>query len=146
MTIEIDARGPFIEAVVKGVLAPEDLAPLLGAMRAAMDRGPFVLLTDTLKMKSATAGVLPAFSEGMKRLPPMSGIWLADAVVVSSPVAQFALSTLILLTPLPTEMKVFSDRASALEWCSRVLHIAGQTIESRRAVDSAPSHRGPRWP
>jgi hypothetical protein len=145
MSIEIEVRGPFLDVVVKGVLAVDDLGPLLGAMRTARENGPFVMLTDTLKMKSGSAGVLPEFSEGLKRMPSLKGIWLGDAVVVASPVAQFALSTLLLLAPLPTEMKVFSDRSSALEWCHRVLHVAGRAIESRRPGDSSSVSRGSRW-
>jgi hypothetical protein len=142
MTIEIEMRGSLVDVKVVGALVPEDLASLFGAMCAARERGPFVMVTDTLKMKSASHSVLPQFSEGLKRLPPMTGMWLGDAVVVSSPVAQFALSTLMLLAPLPTEMKVFGERPAALEWCSRVLLQAGEAIELRNR-DSSGRHKLP---
>jgi hypothetical protein len=124
------ANGPFIEAIVSDDLAIEDLPPLLEALEAGRKRGPFVVLTDTTQMKSAPRPVLKAFADALKQLPPMKKIWVADAVVLNSAVTRFLLSTLILIAPIPTEVKVFERREEAERWCRFMLRKAGVKTEA----------------
>ena len=121
MSIKILVNGPFVDVRVSDVITDEDLPPLLDAFDSARRRGPFVVLTDTLEMKSAPRQVLMRFAEGLKQLPPMKGVWLGDAVVIRSPLARFAVSTLVLVAPLPTEIKVFEARYEAERWCAQLL-------------------------
>lgn len=128
MTIKISVDAAFVDVLVTNNLMVEDLPELLRALETAPRNGPFVVLTDTLKMREAPASVLMAFSNQLKALPPMKDVWLADAVVTGSALARFALSTLIMVAPLPTNVKVFEARRTAERWCATVLETAGVAV------------------
>ena len=128
MAIKIEIVGPLVDVIVTEALATSDLPDLLAAITSARRRGPFVLITDTLKMKSAPLPIISAFSDGLKKLPPMKDVWLADAVLINSGFARFALSTLAMLAPLPTEVKVFEHRAAGEQWCTAILEKAGVSL------------------
>jgi hypothetical protein len=134
MSIEVIVSGRFVDVLVRDDLTMADLPVLLKALEAARTRGPFVVLTDTTRMKNASRAVLVAFAERLKDLPPMKETWLADAVVISSGVTRFLLSTLILVAPLPTQLKVFERRAEAEAWC--MAHL-------QKAVGGAAAHPPP---
>jgi hypothetical protein len=125
MAIHITISGPFVSADVRDTLSVEDLPPLFQAFETAARNGPFVLLTDTTHVKSAPRAVIMAFSERFKALPSMKDLWLGDAVVLTSPSIRFVFSLLLMVTPLPTEVKSFDRRADAERWCARVLRDAG---------------------
>lgn len=131
MSIKIAVGGPFLDVLVTDVLAEADLPPLLEAIEAARQRGPFIILTDTLQMKSAPRTVIQEFASALKRLPLMKGVWLGDAVVTSSAVTRFLLSTLIMVAPLPTEVQVFERREHAERWCAFLLTKAGVPVPSQ---------------
>jgi hypothetical protein len=109
-------------------LAVEDLGELFRAFEAAAKVGPFVVLTDTLHMKAAPRAVISAFSEGMKKRPLPPNTWLGDAVVVRSPAVRFILSTLLVVAPMPTEVKAFDKRTDAMHWCEWILRRAGLAV------------------
>jgi hypothetical protein len=121
MSLKVHVEGAFLDVIVSDVLALEDLPILIEALKIARRKGPFVVLTDTLAMKASPRQVIMHFSDELKQLPSMKNIWLGDAVVISSPLARFALSTLILVAPLPTEVKVFEHREPAVRWCRSLL-------------------------
>jgi hypothetical protein len=125
MGIKIAVSGPFLDVLVTDTLEQRDLPPLLDAIEAARQKGPFVLLTDTLSMKSAPRQIITEFATALKRLPPMKNLWLGDAVVTGSPVTRFILSSLIMVAPLPTEVQVFEKRDPAERWCGFLLTRAG---------------------
>ena len=125
MTIKSTLNGPFLTVEAIDVLSLDDLPSLLKAFENARQAGPFVVLTDTTQMKSSPRVVISAFAEGLKRMPSMSKIWLGDAVVVSSPAVRFVLSTLLIVAPMPTEVKVFENRSEARRWCVAILRKAG---------------------
>ena len=128
MSIKIAASGPFLDVLVTDVLAEADLPALFSAMETARRKGPFVVLTDTLAMKSAPRPVIMAFIGGLKQLPSMKDTWLGDAVVVRSPLTRFVVSTLIMAAPLPTDVQVFEKRDRAELWCALILMKAGVSI------------------
>ena len=125
MTIKSTLNGPFLTVEALDVLSLDDLPSLLKAFENARQAGPFVVLTDTTQMKSSPRVVISAFAEGLKRMPSMSKVWLGDAVVVSSPAVRFVLSTLLIVAPMPTEVKVFENRSEARRWCVAILRKAG---------------------
>lgn len=131
MSIQIAVSGPLLDVLVTDVLAEGDLPPLLKAIEDARQRGPFVVLTDTLSMKSAPRPVITQFANALKSLPSMKGVWLGDAVVTSSAVTRFVLSTLIMVAPLPTEVQVFDRRDAAERWCGFLLVRAGLSVPSQ---------------
>ncbi len=131
MSIKIVVSGPFLDVIVSDALAEGDLPPLLEAIDTARKKGPFVLLTDTLQMKSAPRPVISDFAGALKRLPPMKGVWLGDAVVTGSAVTRFLLSTLIMVAPLPTEVQVFERREHAERWCSFLLVRGGVPVPTQ---------------
>lgn len=128
MTIRVTANGPFLKVEALDVLAVEDLAPLFKAFETASRAGPFVVLTDTTLMKSAPRQVISAFADGLKLLPPLSKIWLGNAVVVNSAAVRFVLSTLLIVAPMPTEVKAFDDLMEARRWCGSILGREGLTV------------------
>jgi hypothetical protein len=124
MTIKVRVHGSFLDVHVTEDLTMDDLPVLLDAMDHARQAGPFVLLTDTTQMNAAPRPVISAFADRLKKLPSMKQVWLGDAVVISSPVVRFVVSTLIMIAPLPTAVKVFEGRDEALEWCGKILERA----------------------
>jgi hypothetical protein len=121
MTIKASRHGPFVVVEAIDVLSVGDLPTLFEAFDAAHRAGPFVVLTDTLAMHSAPRPVISAFVEGIKERPSVSKAWLGDAVLVRSPAVRFVLSTLLVVAPMPTEVKVFERRHEARRWCGEVL-------------------------
>ncbi|MBI5495397.1 MAG: hypothetical protein HY904_10265 [Deltaproteobacteria bacterium] len=124
MTLTLSQHGSFLDVIVTQTLTPDDVADLLRAIDAQRLRGPFVILTDTSGMKAAPRPVVMLFVEGMKTRPPLRDIWLANAVVVNSPAARFVLSTLLMIAPMPTQVKAFDKRADAETWLTDVLRQA----------------------
>ena len=125
MTIRATQTGPLVLLECTGVLAEEDLGALFSAFETARRAGPFVVITDTLKMDSAPHAVLSAFSARLKQMPSLRKVWLGDAVVVSTAAVRFILSTLLVIAPMPTEVKAFDDMGDARQWCASVLRRAG---------------------
>jgi hypothetical protein len=121
MTIQAKIRSSLVTLECEGTLEEKDLDELFDAFAEARQRGPFVVITDTTRMKSAPRKVLAAFSERLKQLPSLTGVWLGDAVVISSPAVRFIVSTLLIIAPMPTEVKVFELRAEAQRWCEEIL-------------------------
>lgn len=128
MSLSVSITGPFVDVVVSEVLTRADLDPLLDALAEMRARGPFVLLTDTTAMRSAPREVVMSFAERLKAMPPMKNIWLGDAVVLKSPLARFAVSTLVLVAPLPTDVKAFESRLQAEQWCGEILRKHNVTV------------------
>src|SRR4051794_36464938 len=104
MAIQVVVSGPFVDVRVTDTLELVDLPRLFDAFETARLKGPFVVLTDTLEMRASAPSVVMAFAEGLKKLPSMKDVWLGDAVVLGSSIARFALSTLLMVAPLPTEV------------------------------------------
>ncbi len=128
MTIKVTTNGPFLVVDALDALAIEDLPTLFEAFEKAAAAGPFVVLTDTTLMKSSPRQVITAFADGLKKMPSLSKSWLGNAVVVNSPAVRFVLSTLLIVAPMPTEVKVFDDRMAARRWCGSILGREGITI------------------
>src|SRR5262249_39775681 len=124
VTIRVAVNGPLVTLDCIGVLAPEDLGTLFKGFDAARLAGPFVVITDTTRMKSAPREVLVAFTERLKRLGSLTDLWLGDAVVVKSPTVRFILTTLIVVAPMPTEVKAFENLNDAKVWCTWILRRA----------------------
>jgi hypothetical protein len=110
------------------VFTEDDLVPLFGAFETACQAGPFVVVSDTIHMKSASRAVLAAFSDRVKTMPALRGTWLGSAVVISSPAVRFMLSTILMMAPMPTEVKAFDERRAALRWCGEILRRAGVRV------------------
>jgi hypothetical protein len=121
MPIKASISGPLVVLDTSGVVTEDELGVLFDAFQKAAASGPFVVLTDTTEMKSAPRPVLVAFSNRIRQMPHVSRLWLGDAVVVTSTAVRFILSTLMVLAPLPTEMKLFPERAKARHWCAMLL-------------------------
>ena len=128
MTIRALANGPFLTVEAIDVLSQEDLPTLFKAFEKASAAGQFVVLTDTSQLKSAPRQVISAFSDGIKKMPALSKAWLGNAVVVNSPAVRFVLSTLLIVAPMPTEVKAFDDRMEARRWCGSILGREGISI------------------
>jgi hypothetical protein len=128
MAITTTISGGYVTAEVRGSLEMEDLEPLFEALETARRQGPFVLLTDASDIKTAPRNVLSVFARRLEELPSLQGIWLGDAVVVSSPAVRFVLSTLLIIAPLPTEVKAFDRRLDAERWCAGLLRSAGLPV------------------
>lgn len=128
MTIKATISGPLVSLEALGVLAEADLDALFQAFEKARSAGPFVVITDTTRMKSAPAAVLSTFGSKLKKMSSLANIWLGDAVVVNSPTVRFALSTLLIVAPMPTETKVFDQMAEARRWCAWILRRAGLAV------------------
>ena len=122
MTIHTHASGPYLRVEAIDVLTQEDLPALFKAFEAAHRAGPFVVLTDTMQMKSAPRAVIAAFADGLKKIAPGSKNWVGDAVVVKSAAVRFVLSTLLVVAPMPTEVKAFDNPQEARRWCAWLLH------------------------
>jgi hypothetical protein len=134
--IKVTVNGPYIGVDAIDVLSMDDLDPLFKAFENAARAGRFVVLTDTTRMKTAPRAVMSGFVDGLKRVPNLSGNWLGDAVVISSPAVRFVLSTLLMVAPMPTEVKAFEFRSPAQQWCAGILQKAGLVTppELRKAV------------
>ena len=133
MSIKAKITGPLVTLECHGVLVEGDLDALFAAFAEARKGGPFVVITDTTPMKSAPSAVLRAFSDRLKKLPSLTGIWLGDGVVISSPAVRFVVSTLLMLAPLPTEVKVFESHVQARRWSTDILRRANLTVPEQRA-------------
>jgi hypothetical protein len=128
MTLHASAKGPLVTLECVDVLTEDDLTPLFKAFDAARRAGPFAVITDTRRMTSAPPAVLSAFSARLKQMPPLRNIWLGDAVVVNSAAVRFILSTLLMVAPMPTEVKAFDDLPEARRWCATILRRAGVSV------------------
>ena len=128
MTIKVTTNGPFLTVDALDVLAEDDLPSLFKAFETASRSGPFVVLTDTTSMKSSPRQVISAFADGLKRMPSLSKIWLGNAVVVNSPAVRFVLSTLLIVAPMPTEVKVFDQKLEARRWLGSILGREGISL------------------
>jgi hypothetical protein len=128
MTIKSKLTGPYLNVEASDVLSEDDLPALFDAFEKAHKLGPFVVLTDTTNLKSSPRGVISAFAQGIKSVAPGSKNWLGDAVVVKSAAVRFVLSTLIVVAPLPTEVKAFDDPKEAKRWCAWLLRREGLSI------------------
>ena len=138
MTIKAQITGPLVTLECHGVLAEGNLDTLFEAFAEARKKGPFVVITDTTQMKSAPPAVLRAFSDRLKQLPSLSKIWLGDAVVISSPAVRFVLSTLLMLAPMPTEVKVFERLSEARRWCTEILRRNNLAVPEERPSEERP--------
>lgn len=125
MTIKAHATGPVLTLECLDVLTEDDLDTVFGAFEKARKTGQFVVITDTTRMKSAPREVISAFSSRLKQMPSLSNVWLGDAVVISSSAVRFIVSTLLIVAPMPTEVKVFETAAEARRWSSWLLRRAG---------------------
>ena len=132
MTIKATITGPLVMLDCIGILAEPDLDALFDAFAEARKKGPFVVITDTTHMKSSPAGVIRAFSDRLKKLPSLNKIWLGDAVVISSPAVRFVVSTLLMVAPLPTDVKVFERLVEARRWCTDILTRSNLTVPEQR--------------
>lgn len=121
MTIKATVTGPFIELDVIDDLTMDDLQPLFDAFSGTSRGGPFVVLTDTTRMRAAPRPVINAFGEGLRRMPSIKETWLGDAVVCRSPSVRFVISTLLIVAPMPTQVMAFDDRFDAVRWCAALL-------------------------
>lgn len=128
MTIRTKQTGAWLNVEASDVLTEDDLRPLFKAFEKAHAAGPFVVITDTVNLKSAPRPVISAFAQGIKEVAPGSKNWLGDAVVVKSAAVRFVLSTLIVVAPLPTEVKAFDDAGEARRWCASLLRREGVSI------------------
>jgi hypothetical protein len=125
MTIHATLSGPVVTLDCIGVLAEEDLDTLFKAFDRARKAGPFVVITDTTRMKSASREIIGSFASRLKQGPPLTNVWLGDAVVISSSAVRFIVSTLLIVAPMPTEVKVFETASEAKRWSSWILRRAG---------------------
>jgi len=128
MPIRTQKNGPFLTVEATGVLVEDDLPGLYKAFEEAHRAGPFVVLTDTTNMTTAPRAVISAFADGLKKVAPGSKAWLGDAVVVKSPAVRFVLSTLLVVAPMPTEVKAFDNPMEARRWCAWILRREGLII------------------
>jgi hypothetical protein len=128
MTIKAITTGPVLTLECLDVLTVEDLDPLFVAFERARKAGPFVVMTDTTHMKSAPREVISAFSNRLKQLPSLNDVWLGDAVVIHSAAVRFIVSTLLVVAPMPTEVKVFETVVEAKRWCSWLLRRNGLAV------------------
>lgn len=128
MTIRATVTGPLVTLEAIGVLSEADLDVLFGAFERAHRAGPFVVITDTARMMSAPRRVVSAFADRLKETPHLTEKWLGDAVLVGSPAVRFILSTLLVIAPLPTEVKVFGQAVEARAWCAMLLRKHGIPI------------------
>jgi hypothetical protein len=97
MSIKATIVGAVVTLECIDVLSVEDLDALFKAFDNARRAGPFVVITDTTHMKSAPREVLGAFASRLKQLPPLTNVWLGDAVVISSTAVRFVVSTLLVI-------------------------------------------------
>jgi len=125
MTIKATTAGPVVTLECLDVLKEEDLDTLFEAFERARKAGPFVVITDTTHMKSAPREIIMAFASRLKRMPPLNNVWLGDAVVISSSAVRFIISTLLVVAPMPTEVKVFQTVAEAKIWVGWLLRRSG---------------------
>jgi len=132
MPIKAKITGPLVTLECHGTLADADLDVLFDAFADARKRGPFVVITDTTHMKTAPHTVLRVFSERLKKVPSLAHIWLGDAVVISSPAVRFVVSTLLMIAPLPTEVKVFESLVQARRWATDILRRANLEVPEQR--------------
>lgn len=128
MSIHATVNGPLVTLECADVLAEDDLRALFQAFDKASSAGRFVVITDTTRLKSAPRAVISAFTDRLKKNPGLSSNWLGDAVVVSSAAVRFVLSTLLVVAPLPTEVKAFDDRKEANRWCAGLLRKASLSV------------------
>ena len=128
MPIKASISGPLVLLDTSGAVVEDELDVLFDAFQKASEAGPFVVLTDTSQMKSVPRSVLVAFSDRLKRMPTVRKLWLGDAVVVTSTAVRFIVSTLMIMAPLPTEMKLFAGRAQARHWCAMLLRRHGLAV------------------
>ena len=125
MSIKATIAGPVVTLECSGVLSEGDLDTLFKAFESARKVGPFVVITDTTQMRSAPRDVLSAFASRLKQLPPLTNTWLGDAVVIHSTTVRFIVSTLLIIAPMPTEVKVFETVSEAKRWSAWLLRRAG---------------------
>jgi hypothetical protein len=128
MTIRVNTNGPFLKVEAIAALEVEDLPALFKAFEDAARAGSFVVLTDTTAMTSSPRHVISAFADGIKSIPGLAKSWKGNAVVVKSPAVRFVLSTLLIVAPMPTEVRAFDDRMEARRWCGSILGREGVTI------------------
>lgn len=128
MTIKATVTGPLVTLDAIDVLDEADLRVLFAAFEEARRAGSFVVLTDTSRLKSAPRKVISVFADRLKEHPNLSGSWLGNAIVVTSPTVRFILSTLMIIAPMPTEVKVLAERAEARHWCAMLLRQNGLLV------------------
>jgi hypothetical protein len=128
MSLKASVTGPLVVLEATDVLYDRDLDVLFGAFERARKAGPFVVLTDTVGLKSAPRAVISELASRLKEVPGLEEVWLGDAVVVSSAAVRFVLSTLLVIAPMPTEVKVFSQRMEARHWCAMLLRRHGLMV------------------
>jgi hypothetical protein len=128
MPIKATISGPLVVLEITGAVQEDEIEVIFDAFERAQRAGPFVALTDTNGMKSAGRPVLTRFAARIKQMPGLSKTWLGDAVVVTSTPVRFILTTLLAITPVPTEVKVFAQRIEARHWCAMVLRRNGLLV------------------
>jgi hypothetical protein len=125
MTIHATYTGSVVTLECLDVLNEEDLDTVFAAFDRARKAGRFAVITDTTRMKSAPREIITAFASRLKEGPPLRDVWLGDAVVISSSAVRFIVSTLLVLAPMPTEVKVFETVSEAKRWTSWLLRRSG---------------------
>ena len=128
MTILAQQTGALVTLDCADELTLNDLVMLSDAFETARDAGPFVVLTDTTRLRSASREVVDSFSNRLKRMPSLDGIWLGDAMVIQSSSIHFLLSMLVMAAPPSTEVKAFDNRREAVRWCGEVLCRSGVLV------------------
>lgn len=126
--IRVTVTGPLITLNAMDVLEEADLDVLFEAFEDARRGGSFVVLTDTSRLRSAPRKVISLFADRLKLAPHLTDRWLGNAIVVGSPAFRFILSTLMVIAPMPTEVKVFATRAEAKPWCAMLLRSNGLLV------------------
>jgi hypothetical protein len=135
MGIRTGVMGAFVSLDIEGDFELSDLDPMFAALEGARAKGPFVVITDTTFMNTASRPVIAAFAARLRRsMPDAKQVWLADAVVTQSPAVRFLLSTLVMIAPMPARVKTFSDRADAEHWCVAVLREQGLSVPAALGV------------
>jgi hypothetical protein len=128
--------GALVTLDCTDVLTLNDLALLFDAFEKARDAGPFVVLTDTTRLKSASREVVDSLANRLKRMPSLDGVWLGDAVVIQSSSIRFLLPTLVMAAPPSTEVKAFDSRREAVRWCGEILCRSGVRVPA--GLSTAP--------
>jgi len=123
--ITITLTHPLMTLDLPEEIGPVDLPPLFEGFRQASRSGVFVVLTDASRLKASPRAIVAPFSDGIKMMPELRNTWLGNAVVVDGAVVRFVLSTLLMVAPMPTNVKAFDQRSEALTWCEEILRKAG---------------------
>ncbi len=122
-------RWPLVIYTFDGQLQEQDLTFFLDSVDRMHARKEIYASIGHLKQAKVDTALVKRAAQGLIKSWPLAKQYCCgSAIVISSPVFRFLLSSFFLITPIPYPYIITEDLNEAIEWSTKQLIDAGQKV------------------